>query len=272
MYWLYDLPNWLFGLITVGTFVIVSVAGLIVFRPLVHRLVEGTGKHNDVTSYYIAAVGVLYGLALGLIAVATYQNYSDADSKVTKEANAIGALFRDLDVYPQPIRATLEDDLRAYMDFIIQKEWPAHRRGEVPHEGEDLLETFEDRLITFEPVKEREKISHAQAVKSLDDVVEGRAYRLEAVGTALPGVLWGVVLIGAGITVGVTYLFWVENFKLHAVLVGSFAACLGLLVFLTAAMDNPFRGEFSVSPDAYESVLSNVMHGKTSASGTPDSP
>jgi hypothetical protein len=96
-------------------------------------------------------------------------------------------------------------------------------------------------------------------------VVEGRAFRLEAVNSALPGVLWGVVLIGAAITVGVTYLFWVENVKLHAVLVASFAACLGLLVFLTAAMDNPFRGEFSVSPGAYKSVLANVMRGNSVA-------
>ncbi len=32
------------------------------------------------------------------------------------------------------------------------------------------------------------------------------------------------------------------------------------LIFLTAAMDNPFRGEFSVSPDAYQEVLDEVMN------------
>ena len=30
------------------------------------------------------------------------------------------------------------------------------------------------------------------------------------------------------------------------------AIFIGLLVFLTAAMDNPFRGEFSVSADAFQ--------------------
>jgi hypothetical protein len=37
-----------------------------------------------------------------------------------------------------------------------------------------------------------------------------------------------------------------------------FASLLGLLVFLTAAMDNPFRGEFSVSPDAFQIVFDNM--------------
>ena len=38
-----------------------------------------------------------------------------------------------------------------------------------------------------------------------------------------------------------------------------YASFIGLMVFLTAAMDNPFRGQFSVSPDAYQEVLDEVM-------------
>jgi hypothetical protein len=30
------------------------------------------------------------------------------------------------------------------------------------------------------------------------------------------------------------------------------------LIFLIAAMDNPFRGEFSVSPEAFETVLQYI--------------
>lgn len=260
LYWLYDLPNWLFALITVLTFAIPGVIGLLIMRPYVRKRLNESGRHNDVVSFYFAAVGVFYGLALGLIAVATYQNYSDADSKAAKEANAIASLYRDLDFYPQPLRRDLEKQVRDYIKFIIEKEWPAHHQGEIIAGGELLIEEFENLLMAFDPVKEREKISHAEAISSLDAVVQDRAYRLEAVNTALPFVLWGVVIIGAAINIGLTYLFAVDNLKLHAILVASFATCLALLIFLTAAMDNPFRGEFSVSSDAYESVLKNVMH------------
>jgi hypothetical protein len=37
---------------------------------------------------------------------------------------------------------------------------------------------------------------------------------------------------------------------------------IGLLVFLTAAMDNPFRGEFSISPDAFQDTYDHVMSTK----------
>ena len=259
LYWPYDLPNWLFALITVMAMVFPSLVGLVLTRPLIKRLFRQTGNHNDIVSYYFAAVGVFYGLALGLIAVATYQNYSDADGKATKEANAIGSLYRDLDFYPEPLRKDLESQLTNYLRFIIKKEWPAHHEGNFVDGGEDMIERFENTLMSFEPVKEREKITHAEAIESLEQVVQNRAYRLEAVSTALPAVLWGVVVIGAGINIVMTYLFVVDNFALHIILIALFATCLGLLIFLTAAMDNPFRGEFSVSADSYQSVLENVM-------------
>ena len=34
---------------------------------------------------------------------------------------------------------------------------------------------------------------------------------------------------------------------------------LGSLIFLIAAMDNPFRGEFSVGPDAFQLIYEGLM-------------
>jgi hypothetical protein len=91
-------------------------------------------------------------------------------------------------------------------------------------------------------------------------VFGGAALRLQSVSTALPGVLWTVVLIGAMVNIGLSYLFWVDNLRLQALLVVAFASSLAMLIFLTTAMDNPFRGEFSVSSDAYQYVLDHVMN------------
>ena len=45
-------------------------------------------KHNDVVSFFFAALGVFYGLAMGLIAVATWENYTEIDGVVSTEAAA----------------------------------------------------------------------------------------------------------------------------------------------------------------------------------------
>jgi hypothetical protein len=82
--------------------------------------------------------------------------------------------------------------------------------------------------------------------------------------TALPAALWAIVLVGALLTIELTYLFTVKSSVLHTLLVGILATFIGLLVFLTTSMDNPLRGEFSVSPDAFEMVLQKDMRPKPS--------
>jgi hypothetical protein len=259
MYWIYDIPNWLLFLLTTGVFGGASLLGYHLTRPVVRRIVDGSGRHNDITSFHFAAVGVLYGLTLGLIAVATWQNFSDADSKAAKEANSIGALYRDFDGYPTPLRAEAENLLRDYTKVVIGEEWPAHQKGQILDRGDQILEELENKIMAFEPSSETQKIAQSEVIRSLNKVVENRGYRVQSVSTALPGVLWCVVLIGAVINIGITYLFWVENTRLHAVLVATFACSLAILIFLTAAMDNPYRGEFSISSDTYKYVLEHVM-------------
>jgi len=266
MYWIYDLANWQLGLLIVSVCVGTAVSGLFLTRPLVRRLLGASDRYNDVVSWVFAGIGVFYGLALGLIAVGTWENFSGIDSQISKEAATITALYNDLDGYPEPWRSKLEEQLRTYTKSIVEKDWPAHRVGEGNDEGTKLLHAFEDEVMEFEPTKEREKLIHGEVIRSLDEVVGARRLRLSSVSTGLPAALWHVVLIGAILNTGLMYLFWVENLPLHAILVGIFATFVALLLFLTAVMDNPFRGQFSVSPDAFQEVLDKVM---SPAANTP---
>ena len=258
-YWIYDLPNWTLGVLIVGVFLAVSLAGLFVTRPMVRKLL-GPGSHcNDVVSYFFAGIGVFYGLALGLIAVATWENYTDIDGVVGTEAAAVASFYRDLDGYPQPLRGSLEELMRDYIKLVIDKEWPAHKKGIALEDGDALLDRLEDEVMNFDPTREREKILQAEVLRSLDTVQEQRRLRLQAVPTGLPASLWAVVIIGALLNIGLSYLFWIDNLSVHAILVGICAVFIALLIFLTASMDNPFRGEFSVSSENFQAVLEHVM-------------
>jgi hypothetical protein len=258
-YWIYDLPNWLLCFLITTTTVGVALAGLFVSRPIVKRIVGASSKHNDLVSYFLGSMGVFYGLALGLIAVATWENYTEVDAVVTAEAAALGSLYRDLDGYPQPLRGNLETVLRDYTRTVIEKEWPAHKQGIALEDGDEILDRLENEVMNFEPAREREKIVHAEVLRSLDTVLEERRLRLQAVSTGLPAALWAVVLVGAILNGLLTYLFWIENLKLHALAVAILACFIALLIFLTAAMDNPFRGEFSVNSDVFQTILEKVM-------------
>ena len=99
IYWIYDIPVWAFWLLTVGTTCAVGVGGMVATRGWVGRF-HRQHSHNEVVSYFLTEVGVLYGIMLGLIAVGTWQNYTDTESKVTMEAASLTALYRDVSNYP----------------------------------------------------------------------------------------------------------------------------------------------------------------------------
>src|SRR6185369_4372826 len=100
----HELPPWLFGLATVLVFVGAAIAGLVVAR----RWGRSRGLHalvdNSVIGWVFSAILVIYAIAIGLIAVATWGNASEASSVASHEAAGIAALYRDLGGYPQPLQ------------------------------------------------------------------------------------------------------------------------------------------------------------------------
>ena len=138
--------------------------------------------------------------------------------------------------------------MREYTRVVIEKEWPAHKRGIALEDGDTILDRFENEVMSFEPAKEREDRA-CRGVAVVGRRTEQRRLRLQAVSTGLPAALWCVVLIGALINGILTYLFWLENLKLHVILVAAILATfIAVLIFLTAAMDNPFRGHSACRP------------------------
>jgi hypothetical protein len=201
---------------------------------------------------------VLYGLLVGLLAVAAYQNFSSVSDIVTKEASSLGALFRNLRSYPQPSKGRLGDELRDYTRNVIDKSWPEQQRGIVPKEESHLMAKFIDDLLSFEPSNKSEEILHGEALHRLNSVIELQRSRLANVTSGIPTVFWWVVVIGAVIFVVLLAMLGME-IHVHLILGAAVSLFLGLVIFLIAAMDNPFRGEVSVGPDAFEAIYASLM-------------
>ncbi|MBC7755245.1 MAG: hypothetical protein H7Z20_01115 [Bdellovibrio sp.] len=75
----------------------------------------------------------------------------------------------------------------------------------------------------------------------------------------LPAAVWLVLFVGAFIVIGLTWLLVIDNKKLDIVVNVLCGILLGSLIFLIAAMDKPFRGEFSVSSEPFQLLIDGVM-------------
>jgi hypothetical protein len=114
MYWVCDLPNWLFGVLTVLIFCAFGIVGMIVTRRWVPSLHHSEASHNDIVGFYFGAITVLYGITLGLLMVGVWATFSGAQQKVDREASCLAAFYRDISNFPEPSRRQLQTDLRRY--------------------------------------------------------------------------------------------------------------------------------------------------------------
>ncbi len=251
-HWLYELPGWLLCLLMVALCVGGAVLGLLATRAPVRRLFGPPPGHNDMVSYYLGAFGVFYGLTLGLIAVATWQNYTEVDKLVAQEAAALRVLHANVAWYPQPVRNELSQGLLAYTDFVIEEEWPAQRQGVLLGTGQQQLLAFRRPLMAFDPATDRERALYAATLQSLDRYLELRGIRLSHASGGVPGLVWLVLIVGAVLSVAITYGFSMRSLRSHLVLTAVQTGFLVLLIYLILMMDYPFRGEFAVGPGAFE--------------------
>ena len=160
-YWIYDIPTWQLGALFAVLFVGVTWLGILFISPIIKLWFRSQEGLNDLVGYALGAFGVFYGLLLGLLAVATYQNAASVDDTVAREAAALAALYRDVSSYPEPIRADLQKRLQDYTRFVIEKAWPAQRRGEVPQGSVQMMDEFQRALTQFEPTTKGQEILHA---------------------------------------------------------------------------------------------------------------
>ncbi len=256
---LHDLPSWLFAVLTIGVLVGGAVSGLVVARRWgrergLHALVD-----NSVVGWIFSAILVIYAIAIGLIAVATWGNASRASDLASDEAARIAALYRDLSAYSEPVRTDLRRLLVSYTRSVVEVAWPAQRRGELSHGGTESLTEFQRIFYAFEPRTGGQQAVHEEALRVFNELVETRRERHEAVVDGVPGTLWSVVLVGALISIIGSYVFSMESLGLHAFMTGLLAAMIGLHVFFIASTDRPYLGAAGVGPAAYELLLRDLM-------------
>jgi hypothetical protein len=256
---LWDVPLWLFALLTLAAFNGAALVGLVCTHELGRRFGLYGLVDNDTVGWIFSAILVIYAIAIGLIAVATWTNASVAATAASQEASQIAALDRSLLGYPQPLQDQIKGVLVRYLKSIINDAWPAQRRGEVTEEGiEDLMELGR-RIIAFEPTTDGQCVVHGEVMSGFNMLTAFRRRRIEAASYAVPGSLWCVVLAGAALSIFASYVFNVPSLFVHGLMTLLLASMIALLVFFIAATDHPYQGTNSIEPIAYRIVLHDLL-------------
>ncbi len=254
-YWVYDIPNWLFAVIVIGSAIAIALVGQRFTRRWVKRIAGGDGQYNELVGTTLSTVGVFFGITLGLISVGTWQTFADAGMNVNQETTALAVLYRSISVYDEPDRSALRDSLKEYVSYTIQEAWPIQRKGKIPMGDLEKISDFQKKLVAYETKSETMNHVHALSLGAFNTTIEHRRIRMQNVTTGLPDTLWWVVIFGALLNIFIPWLLVYDRQIIQDLTIVLMAATIGLLVFMMGAMDNPFRGDFSVSSEPFESLL-----------------
>jgi hypothetical protein len=256
--WLQTLPGVQLAALICCSLIAFTLIGIVLVHPLMRRLIHGRSPANDVVVYIAGSFGLIYAVLLGLLTVATFQTTKDVEDDVSREAASVAIIYRSAVGYPEPLRSDLRARLRDYTHYVIDKDWPAQRRGEVLMGGEHRLQMIRRDLIAYEPSSRGQEVLQGEMVRTMEALTQSRENRLATVNAAIPAVLWYVVLVGALITIAFLWMLQIE--LLPQIMFGAITALfLGMMIFLIFAMDHPLQGAVSVGPEAFQSTLAMVM-------------
>lgn len=249
-----DLPAGQLALVVCMFFVGLTWVGAIFIRPFLRLFVRSNLDVNSLLGNFVSIYGVFYGILMGLLAVAAYQNKVDVEQAISSEVTSAFALFRNVSAYPESVRQSLQEAVRDYVRFAIQGEWPAMRKGEIAQGGMPLINRMQDLITAFEPATTGQGILHAETTRQFYSFLERRAVRLLSATTGIPGFMWFVVVLGAVISI---FLVWLFDMSVLAeiFLGGLMSFFVGAMISLILILDQPLRGEFGISPEMFRVLL-----------------
>ncbi|MDQ4099171.1 MAG: DUF4239 domain-containing protein [Chloroflexota bacterium] len=234
--------------------VAISLAVLWIVRRVVPH--QTLTPHNEVSGFVYAAIGVIYAVLVGFAVITVWEEIRDAESNAIHEANAAADLYRLAGGLPEPTRQAVRDGVLAYATAVIDIEWDAmYDRSAPSDKAVAQMDALWQALSQVQPTTDTQTEFIGQSLQQLDELSEARRQRLIDSESGLPGLLWAALIAGAALTVLFPCVFGVENGVLHALIIATLAATLGLLLFLTYDLDNPYSGDVRLSPEGFTHLL-----------------
>lgn len=216
----------------------------------------------DVSAFagFYSAFGVVFGIMAGFVLITVWEQYTAVESSIEVEVRGlqvIGILADSLKdkksskLIKQRLQKYLRSAISEWKDLASRKESAA------------AAEDFYVLLTSVGAFETRDMKSNDQAllqdlIDELRQLSRARTIRISASKTQMPPTSWVLILFLSIALVATEYLLGVVNPIIAYAMIISIAGVTSLVVTIVHDLDNPFNGEWNVSPAAFESILKRM--------------
>jgi Protein of unknown function (DUF4239) len=232
----------------------VAVLAVIVSVRLIRRIVPSTrdGFHAEISAPMLGVVAALFGLILAFVIVIAYQNFLDANSNVSQEADSLASIVRDSAAFPQPGRANVRAAVGDYVRSVVNDEWPRMREG---HDSELAKGSLGQIFAAFRTVRPHSVMSNGfynDSVRQLNTALNARRDRLETATGGLPRDITILILFSSLVIIAYAILVGSPNYWFHVL--GPLAIAVVVTISLVVLFDltYPFSGDVSLKPNDFQ--------------------
>ncbi len=249
--WLVNhLSLWSLVALFVGGLMAAAMAGCLVIRRLFPSLADG--DHNDVAGVVLGIFGAIYGIVLAFVIVVLWEGYQTSDSLASTESTALAQMARSVRAFPPDTEFLLREAIQGYVRAVVEDEWETQKEGRKSPRAAASIDNVYAALQAYEPQSPSEVAFYDEAVSALTEVTSTRRARLQQSSETLPGLFQVLVVGGAFMVIGLTYLLDVRSQSIHLMFVGTVAALVGFSLLLTLVMDHPFAGSMAIDTQPYK--------------------
>jgi hypothetical protein len=206
---------------------------------------------NDVTGWQLGILGTTYGVILGFMLYTVWNDFRFAEINTNLEAASLLTVSRIAAGLPSPQREAFHALGLKYAEAAIDQEWPAMQIQQDSHATEVVLGDMW-RLLVEVKTEDGGSNSVDHLTSALSDLAERRNLREQEYQIRLPGILWLLLVAGAGATVGSACLLGNDNKWLHFFQVLALTFVVSVTLAAIADLARPFEGAVAVSPIAFE--------------------
>ncbi|MEV5408239.1 hypothetical protein AB0K60_05245 [Thermopolyspora sp. NPDC052614] len=240
-----------------------AAAGVVAIAALVYRR-RGLGTEDHEPSGATAghAGAMLSALFLLSFAIAIVVPWTAADvarQNTYTEGQAVVEAHWAAARLPAPLGPQVQSELREYVRFVLNRDWPLMVKGELDPEGGARIDRLRTQVAAFKTEDTDEQEAKGAVLEQVRGVAEARRVR-EADAKARPpaALLAMTVLTGVVVTV-FPFMAGARPRGPAVVPLVVMAALLGIGVYMVFDIVSVFDGGLAVGPDAFTSALTELQ-------------
>jgi hypothetical protein len=223
---------------------------------LVHRYVplRVREQQNEVAGFIYAVLGVMYAILLAYVTIVVWQQFDNTSSLVDQEAIDLANIYHGVDQFPDPGKSRVHEVIRDYTRTTIDQEWPLLASGQTSPQSDQLAHDLQMALTELSVSTPSDQVLADHALTAYHDFSTSRRLRIFQAGIGVHPLLWVMLIAGAVITIGFTYLFGVTNARAHAAMIAALTVVIAGTLFMIEATNYPFSGDVHVTPESLQQV------------------